>query len=210
MDEQLKSRFEKVLEHYAGIIKQRDDALIREKTARDQFEASFRTVVDRVILPAAAQVNELLAPKNWICRATKADNGLSAKIEIYQGNMKAATGERPHVKISAAAKVSDVQIYVASQSSGSSQKNVLVVGYDTPLSFKQWAGAAKRFRSCSVRSGPQTITLGVLFVAETVALARRPKTIAESSRERVKLGNRPPDPHRGGPNIPRLASSVAH
>jgi hypothetical protein len=31
MDEQLKSRFEKVLEHYAGIIKERDDALIREK-----------------------------------------------------------------------------------------------------------------------------------------------------------------------------------
>ena len=95
MDQQLKSRFEKVLEYYAGIIKQRDDALIREKTARDQFEASFRTVVDRVILPAAAQVNELLVPKNWICRATKADNGLSAKIEIYQGNMKATTGERP-------------------------------------------------------------------------------------------------------------------
>ena len=127
MDEQLKSRFEKILGHYAGIIKQRDDALIREKTARDQFEASFRTVVDRVILPAAAQVNELLAPKNWICRATKADNGLSAKIEIYQGNMKAATGERPHVKISAAAKVSDVQIYVASQSSGSSQQSVTKV-----------------------------------------------------------------------------------
>ena len=122
MDEQLKSRFEKVLEHYAGVVKERDDALIREKTARDQFEASFRTVVDRVILPAAAQVNDLVAPKNWICRATKADNGLSAKIEIYQGNMKAATGERPHVKISAAAKVSDVQIYLASQGSGGSQQ----------------------------------------------------------------------------------------
>jgi hypothetical protein len=118
---------QKVLEHYAGIIKQRDDALIREKTAPDQFEASFRTVVDRVILPAAARVNELLAPKNWICRATKADNGLSATIEIYQGNMKAATGERPHVKISAAAKVSDVQIYVASQSSGGSQQSVTKV-----------------------------------------------------------------------------------
>src|SRR6516164_1586044 len=127
MDEQLKSRFEKVLEHYAGIIKQRNDALIREKTVRDEFEASFRTVVDRVILPATAQVKELVAPKNWICRATKADNGLSAKIEIYQGNMKATTGERPHVKISAAAKVSDVQIYVASQSSGSSQKSVTKV-----------------------------------------------------------------------------------
>ena len=66
MDEQLKSRFEKVLEHYAGIIKQRNNALIREKTVRDEFEASFRTVVDRVILPAAAQVNDLVSPKNWI------------------------------------------------------------------------------------------------------------------------------------------------
>jgi len=93
MDEQLKSRFKKVLEHYAGVIKERDDALIREKTAREQFEASFRTVVDRVILPAAEQVKELVTPKNWICRATKADNALSTKIEIYQGNMKAATGE---------------------------------------------------------------------------------------------------------------------
>src|SRR6516162_9162882 len=127
MDEQLKSRFEKVLEHYAGIIKQRDDALVREKMTRDQFEASFRAAVDRVILPAAARVNELLAPKNWICRATKADNGLSAKIEIYQGNMKAATGERPHVKISAATKVSDVQIYLASQSSGGPKQTVAKV-----------------------------------------------------------------------------------
>ena len=53
MDEPLKSRFEKILEQYAGIIKERDDALIREKTARDQFEASFRTAVDKVILPAS-------------------------------------------------------------------------------------------------------------------------------------------------------------
>jgi hypothetical protein len=141
MDEQLKSRFEKVLEHYAGVIKERDDALIREKAAReiwlgsrvrhqrsDQFEASFRTVVDRVILPAAEQVKELVTPKNWICRATKADNALSAKIEIYQGNMKATTGERPHVKISAAAKGGDVQIYLASQSSGGSKQSVTKVG----------------------------------------------------------------------------------
>ena len=40
MDEQVKSRFEHILEHYAGIIKERDAALIREKTAREQFEAS--------------------------------------------------------------------------------------------------------------------------------------------------------------------------
>ena len=68
-----------------------------------------------------------MAPKNWICRATKADNGLLAKIEIYQGNMKATTGERPHVKISAAAKVSDVQIYLASQSSGGPKQTVAKV-----------------------------------------------------------------------------------
>jgi hypothetical protein len=127
MDEPLKSRFEKVLEHYAGIIKERDDALIREKTARDQFEASFRTAVDKVILPAAAQVKELVEAKNWVCRATKADNGLSAKIEIYQGNMKAATGERPHIKLLATAKVNDVQIYLASRSSGDSKQCTMKV-----------------------------------------------------------------------------------
>jgi hypothetical protein len=127
MDEQLKSRFEKLLAHHAGVIRERDDALIRERTERDQFEASFRSVVDRVILPAAAQVKELMAPKNWICRATKADNALSAKIEICQGNMKVTTGERPHVKISAAAKGGDVQIYLASQSSGGSKQSVTKV-----------------------------------------------------------------------------------
>jgi hypothetical protein len=127
MDEPLKSRFEKVLEHYAGIIKERDDALIREKTARDQFAASFRTAVDKVILPAAAQVKELVEAKNWVCRATKADNGLSAKIEIYQGNMKAATGERPHIKLLATAKVNEVQIYLASRSSGDSKQCTMKV-----------------------------------------------------------------------------------
>ena len=30
LDEQLKSRCDKVLEHYAGVIKERDDVLIRE------------------------------------------------------------------------------------------------------------------------------------------------------------------------------------
>jgi hypothetical protein len=42
---------------------------------------------------------ELVAPTSWMCVATKSDNGLSAKVEIYHGNMKATTGERPHVKI---------------------------------------------------------------------------------------------------------------
>ncbi len=36
------------------LIKERDAALLREKTARQQFETSFRTAVDNVILPAAA------------------------------------------------------------------------------------------------------------------------------------------------------------
>ena len=47
---------------------------------------------------------ELVAPTSWMCVATKSDNGLSAKVEIYHGNMKATTGERPHVKIMAASK----------------------------------------------------------------------------------------------------------
>ena len=47
--------------------------------ARDQFEASFRAAVDKVILPAAAQVMDLVEAKNWTCHATKADNGLSAR-----------------------------------------------------------------------------------------------------------------------------------
>jgi hypothetical protein len=53
MDEQSKSRFEQVLRHYADVISERDAALLREKTAREQFETSFRAAVDNVILPAA-------------------------------------------------------------------------------------------------------------------------------------------------------------
>ncbi len=107
MDKQLKSRFEQVLQNYADVIRERDAALLREKMAREQFETSFRAAVDNVILPAAAQVKELVAPTNWICLATKSDNGLSAKVEIYQGNMKATTGERPHIKILAALKANN-------------------------------------------------------------------------------------------------------
>ena len=127
MDKQLKSRFEHVLQHYAGVIKERDAALLREKTAQEQFEASFRAAVDSVILPASAQVKELVAPTNWVCLATKSDNGLSAKVEIYQGNMKAATGERPHIKLLAASKTNDVQISVASQSTGGSKQSTVKV-----------------------------------------------------------------------------------
>jgi hypothetical protein len=114
MNEQLKSRFERVLQNYADVIAERDAALLREKTAREQFEASFRATLDNVILPAATLMKELVAPTSWMCVATKSDNGLLAKVEIYQGNMKAPTGERPHVKIMAALKGNDVQVYVAS------------------------------------------------------------------------------------------------
>jgi hypothetical protein len=57
-----------------------------------------------IILPAATQVKELVAPTSWMCVATKSDNGFSAKVEIHHANMKASTGERPHVKIMAARK----------------------------------------------------------------------------------------------------------
>jgi hypothetical protein len=127
MDEQLKSRFEHVLQQYAVVIKVRDAALLREKMDREQFEASFRAAVDNVILPAANDVKELVTPTNWIRLTTKSDNGLSAKVEIYQGNMKAATGERPHVKILAAAKANDVQIYIASQRTGGSKQSTAKV-----------------------------------------------------------------------------------
>jgi hypothetical protein len=46
MDEQLKARFEQVLQHYADVIRDRDDTLLRDKKAREQFEASFRAAVD--------------------------------------------------------------------------------------------------------------------------------------------------------------------
>ncbi len=133
MDKQLKSRFEQVLQQYADVIRERDAALLREKTAREQFETSFRAAVDNVILPATAQVKELVAPTNWICLATKSDNGLSAKVEIYQGNMKATTGERPHIKILAALKANNVQISMASQSSGGSKQSTMTVEEITEL-----------------------------------------------------------------------------
>jgi hypothetical protein len=53
MDEQLKSRFKRVLQNYADVTAARDAALLREKATREQFEASFRATVDNVILPAA-------------------------------------------------------------------------------------------------------------------------------------------------------------
>jgi hypothetical protein len=70
---------------------------------------------------------EPVTPTSWMCAATKSENGLSAKVEIYHGNMKATTGERPHVKIMAASKANDVQVYMASQSSGSSKQSVVKV-----------------------------------------------------------------------------------
>jgi len=138
MDEQLKSRFEHVLQQYADVIKERDAALLREKTAREQFEASFRAAVDTVIIPAAAQVKELVARTHWVCLATKSDNGLSAKVEIYQGNMKATTGERPHIKLLAASKANDVQIYVASQSSGGSAQSTVKVEEITEQTVQEY------------------------------------------------------------------------
>jgi hypothetical protein len=69
MDKQLHSRFEQALQQYAD--RERDAVPLREKTAREQFETPFRAAVDNVIVPAAAQVKELVAPDKWFCLATK-------------------------------------------------------------------------------------------------------------------------------------------
>jgi hypothetical protein len=121
-----------------SVIGERDDALLREKKAREQFEASFRAAVDNIILPAATQVKELVAPTNWICVATKSDNGLSTKVEVYQGNMKAPTGERPHLKIMTASKVNDVQIFMADQSSGGSKQSTMKVEEITERTVQEY------------------------------------------------------------------------
>ena len=162
-----------------------------------------RELVDRVILRAAAQAKELVAPKNWICRATKADNGLSARIEIYQGNMKAETRERPHVKISAAAKVSDVQIYLASQSSGGSQQSVtkveevnerLVQGYllellekvvaegPAPKSQFRKRPTTERLASCAARPCDDRQKLACAGALAAVSLLRRFRCGARARR----------------------------
>ncbi len=107
---------------------------------REQFEASFRAAVDNVILPAATQVKQLVTPTSWVCLATKSDSGLSAKVEIYQGNMKATTGERPHVKILAAAKANDVQIYIASQRSGGSKQSTVKAEDITEQMVQEYGG----------------------------------------------------------------------
>jgi len=133
MDEQLKSRFEQALQQYADVTKERDAVLLREKTAREQFETSFRAAADNVILPAAVQVKELVAPEKWICLATKSDNGLLVKVEFYQDNMKATTGERPHIKIVAALKANNVQISMISQSTGGSKQSTTKVEEITEL-----------------------------------------------------------------------------
>jgi hypothetical protein len=87
-----------------------------------------RCTVDNVILPAAAQVKELVAPEKWICLATKSDNGLLVKVEIYKGNMKATTGD---IKILAALKANNVSM--ASQSSGGSKQSTMKVEQITEL-----------------------------------------------------------------------------
>ena len=37
---------------------------------------------------------ELVVPTSWMCVATKSDNGLSAKVEIYHGNMERPESDR--------------------------------------------------------------------------------------------------------------------
>jgi len=72
MDEQLKSRFEHVLQQYADVIKERDAAQLREKMDREQFEASFRAAVDNVILSCrhsgegASNADKLGLPRHQI------------------------------------------------------------------------------------------------------------------------------------------------
>lgn len=63
----------------------------------------------------------------------QSDNGLLVKVEIYQDNMKATTGERPHIKIVAALKANNVQISMVSQSTGGSKQSTTKVEEITEL-----------------------------------------------------------------------------
>lgn len=135
----LKSEFTRLLDRHALIVNQHNEARANIKTAREEFEEAFRQALDKTILPAAAEVKQLVEAKGWVCTTAKSSNGLSAKIEIYDGSMRAAGGSgRPHLNIMAEPRVNSVGVYLATPTFSGMKHSGLGIDHFTTTVVQQY------------------------------------------------------------------------
>jgi hypothetical protein len=135
----LKSEFNRLLDRHALVVNQHNEALANIKTTREEFEEAFRRTVDKTILPAAVQVKELVEAKGWVCLTAKSSNGLSAKIEIYDGSMRAAGGNgRPHLNIMVEPRANSVGVYMATTAFSGMKHNGLGIDHFTTTVVQQY------------------------------------------------------------------------
>jgi hypothetical protein len=135
----LKSEFNRLLDRHALVLNQANEALANTRTTREAFEEAFRQAVDTIILPAAAQVKQLVEAKGWVCLVGKSSNGLSSKIEIYEGSMRAAGGSgRPHVNFMVEPRTNSVGVYMATVTSSRMKYSGLTVDHLTKPAVQQY------------------------------------------------------------------------
>jgi hypothetical protein len=135
----LKSEFNRLLDRHARIVNRQNEALANIKTTREEFEEAFRKAVDKTILPAATQVKELVEAKGWVCLPAKSSNGLSAKVEIYDGSMRAAGGNgRPHLNIMAEPRANSVGVYMATPAVSGMKHSGLGIAHLTTAAVQEY------------------------------------------------------------------------
>jgi hypothetical protein len=135
----LKSEFTRLLDRHALIVNQHNEAVANIKTARAEFEEAFRQALDKTILPAAAEVKQLVEAKGWVCLIAKSSDGLSAKIEIYDGSMRAAGGSgRPHLNIMLEPRANSVGVYLATTGFSGMKHNGLGIDHFTTTAVQQY------------------------------------------------------------------------
>jgi hypothetical protein len=135
----LKLEFNRLLDRHSLVVNQHNEALANIKTTREEFEEAFRKAVDKTILPAAAEVKQLVEAKGWVCLPAKSGNGLSAKIEIYDGSMRAAGGSgRPHLNIMVEPRANSVGVYLATTAFSGMKHSGLGIDHFTTTVVQQY------------------------------------------------------------------------
>ena len=130
MKSEIKDAFQKVAAGFEARLDEEQKALEKRLSDRQQFEAGWRDVRDRIVIPALKQIREeILTPAGWTSAVRTDDKEVSVTLEVHKGEMRALGSTRMPSVTFASDKYSPTVFSVAqSISQGGGQGGKVALG----------------------------------------------------------------------------------
>src|SRR5271170_2376986 len=95
MKSEIKEAFQKAAAGFETQLDEQRRAQEKRLSDRQEFEAGWRDVRDRIVIPALKQIREeILTPAGWTSGVRTDDKEESVTLEVYKGEMRALGSTR--------------------------------------------------------------------------------------------------------------------